>query len=287
MAVKVVTDSTADLPPAMAKELGITVVPLNVHFGTEVYRDGVEILPDEFYKRLVTSPRLPTTSQPTVGDFLQSYQELSQTTNEIVSIHISAKLSGTLNSANQAREQHQGDSRIEIVDSQTGSLGLGLVAMAANQAAQRGARIDEVVKEAQLAIPRVQFFGLLDTLEYLEKGGRIGKAQAFVGSLLRIKPILTCRDGEVHPLEKARTRTKGIDRLCELVQEHMPLVELGVVYSTTPDEALALAQRLQPSLPNGEVFLSQLGPVVGTYLGPGTLGIALRGEAAGTPECSY
>lgn len=283
MAVKVVTDSTADLPPAMAKELGITVVPLNVHFGTEVYRDGVEILPDEFYRRLATSPRLPTTSQPTVGDFLKSYQELSQTTDEIVSIHISAKLSGTLNSANQAREQYQGDCRIEIVDSQQGSLGLGMVAIAANQAAQRGASTDEVVKETQLAIPRVRFFGLLDTLEYLEKGGRIGKAQAFVGSLLRVKPILVVRDGEAHPLERARTRAKGIERLCELVQEHMPLVDLAVVYTTTPDDAQALAQRLRPFLPDGEVFLSQIGPVVGTYLGPGVLGVALRGETAGNP----
>ena len=196
MAVKIVTDSTADLPPALAKELGITVVPLNVNFGTEVYRDGVEIFPDEFYKRLVTSPSLPTTSHPTVGDFLQSYQELSQTTN---------------------------------------------------QAAQRGASIDEVVNEAQLAIPRVRFFGLLDTLKYLQKGGWIGKAQAFVGSLLRIKPLLVGWDGEAHPLERA------------------------------------LAQRLRPFLPNGEVFLSQIGPVVGTYLVPGVLGVALRGEAAGTP----
>ena len=174
-------------------------------------------------------PRRPTTPQPTVGDFRQPYQLLRETTDEIVDIHISAKLRGTLNSANQAREQYQGDGRIEIVDSQQGSMGLGMVAIAANQAAQRGASIDEVVREAQLAIPRVQFFGLLDTLEYLVKGGRIGKAQGFVGSLLRIKPILVVRDGEVHPLERARTRAKGIDRLCEWVQETMPRDDLAVV----------------------------------------------------------
>jgi DegV family protein with EDD domain len=283
MAVKVVTDSTADLPPDLAKELGITVVPLNVHFGTEVFRDGVEISTDEFYQRLVTSPRLPSTSQPTVGDFMQTYQELGETTDEIVSIHISAKLSGTLNSANQAREQYEGAARIEIVDSQQGSLGLGMVAVAASRAAQQGSSLDDVVKEAESAIPRVQFFGLLDTLEYLEKGGRIGKAQAFVGSLLRIKPLLVVRDGEVHPLERARTRGKGIERLCELAQEHMPLEDLAVVYSTTPDDAQALAQRLKPFLPDGEVFVSQVGPVVGTYLGPGVLGVALRRQAAGNP----
>ena len=217
MAVKVVTDSTADLPPALAKELGITVAPLNVNFGTEVCRDGVEILPDEFYRRLVTEPRLPTTSHPTVGDFLQSYQELGQTTNEIVSIHIYTKLSGTLNSANQAREQYQGDCRIEVVDSLQGSIGLGMVAIAANQAAQRGASIDEVVKETQSAIPRVQFFGLLDTIEYLMNGGRIGKAQGFAGSLLRIKPILVVRDGEVHSIGPGPHQGQG----------HRPPVRVG------------------------------------------------------------
>ena len=281
MPVKVVTDSTADLPPALAKELGITVVPLNVHFGTEVYRDGVEIFPDEFYRRLVSSPRLPTTSQPTVGDFLRSYQELSQDTDEILSVHISAKLSGTMNSATQAREQFQGDCRIEIMDSLQGSLGLGMAAIAAGRAAQRGAGLDEVVEDTRRAIPQVRFFGLLDTLKYLEKGGRIGKAQAFAGSLLQIKPILTTKDGEVHPLERARSRAKGIERLYQLAQEHMPVDGLAVAYSTTPDDAQALAQRLKPLLPGGEVFVSQVGPVVGTYLGPGILAIALRMQVAG------
>ncbi len=283
MPVKVVTDSTADLPPALAKELGITVVPLNVHFGTEVYRDGVEIFPDEFYRRLVSSPRLPTTSQPTVGDFLRSYQELSQDTDEILSVHISAKLSGTMNSANQAREQFQGDCRIEIMDSLQGSLGLGMAAIAASRAAQRGAGLDEAVEETRRAIPQVRFFGLLDTLKYLEKGGRIGKAQAFAGSLLQIKPILTTMDGVVHPLERARSRAKGVERLYQLAQEHMPVDDLAVAYSTTPDEAQALAQRLKPLLPGGEVFVSQVGPVVGTYLGPGILAIALRMQGAGGP----
>ena len=282
MPVKVVTDSTADLPLALAKELGITVVPLNVHFGTEVYRDGVEIFPDEFYRRLVSSPRLPTTSQPTVGDFLRSYQELSQDTDEILSVHISAKLSGTMNSAVQAREQFQGDSRIELMDSLQGSLGLGMAAIAAGRAAQRGAGLDEVVEDTRRAIPQVRFFGLLDTLKYLEKGGRIGKAQAFAGSLLQIKPILTTMDGVVHPLERARSRAKGIERLYQLAQEHMPVDDLAVAYSTTPDDAQALAQRLKPLLPGGEVFVSQVGPVVGTYLGPGILAIALRMQGAGS-----
>ena len=281
MTVKVITDSTADLPPALAEELGITVVPLNVHFGTEVYRDGVEITADEFYRRLVTASRLPTTSQPTPGDFLSAYDEMGQTTDEILSVHISAKLSGTMNSATQAREEYGGESRIEIIDSLQGSMGLGMLAIAAAEAARRGGSLDDVVTETRAAISKVGFMGLVDTLEYLEKGGRIGKAQAFVGSLLRIKPLLTIRDGEAHPLERARTRAKGVDRLCELVQEQMPLKDLAVVYTTTPDEARSLAQRLQSYLPQGEVILSQVGPVVGTYLGPGVLGVAFRKQSEG------
>ena len=283
MTVKVITDSTADLPPALAEELGITVVPLNVHFGTEVYRDGVEITADEFYRRLVTASRLPTTSQPTPGDFLSAYDEMGQTTDEILSVHISAKLSGTMNSATQAREEYGGESRIEIIDSLQGSMGLGMLAIAAAEAARRGGSLDDVVTETRAAIPKVGFMGLVDTLEYLEKGGRIGKAQAFVGSLLRIKPLLTIRDGEAHPLERARTRAKGVDRMCELVQAEMPLKDLAVVYTTTPDEARALAQRLQSFLPQGEVILSQVGPVVGTYLGPGVLGVAFRKQSEGAP----
>ncbi len=283
MTVKVITDSTADLPPALAEELGITVVPLNVHFGTEVYRDGVEITADEFYRRLVTASRLPTTSQPTPGDFLSAYDEMGQTTDEIISVHISAKLSGTMNSATQAREEYGGESRIEIIDSLQGSMGLGMLAIAAAEAARRGGSLDDVVTETRAAIPKVGFMGLVDTLEYLEKGGRIGKAQAFVGSLLRIKPLLTIRDGEAHPLERARTRAKGVDRMCELVQVEMPLKDLAVVYTTTPDEARALAQRLRSYLPQGEVILSQVGPVVGTYLGPGVLGVAFRKQSEGAP----
>ena len=149
------------------------------------------------------------------------------------------------------------------------------------RAARRGGSLDDVVTETKAAIPKVGFMGLVDTLEFLEKGGRIGKAQAFVGSLLRIKPLLTIRDGEAHPLERARTRAKGVDRMCELVQAEMPLKDLAVVYTTTLDEARSLAQRLRSFLPQGEVILSQVGPVVGTYLGPGVLGVAFRKQSEG------
>ena len=158
-----------------------------------------------------------------------------------------------------------------------------MLAIAAAEAARRGDSLDDVVTETRATIPKVGFIGLLDTLEYLEKGGRIGKAQAFMGSLLRIKPLLTIRDGEAHPLERARTRAKGVDRMCELVQAEMPLKNLAVVYTTTPDEARALAQRLQSYLPQGEVILSQVGPVVGTYLGPGRAWCGFRKQSEGAP----
>ena len=218
MTVKIVTDSTSDIPPSLAEELGITVVPLNVHFGTDVFKDGIDIKPDEFYGKLVSSSRLPTTSQPSVGDFLSIYDELGKEHKEIVSIHISGKLSGTLKSATQAKAQYSGDARIEAIDSKHGSIGLAMVALAAYKAASDGLGLDDVIKEIQSAINEVEFFAMVDTLEYLEKGGRIGKAQAFMGSMLKIKPILTVRDGEVFPLEKIRSRNKGIDRICELVK---------------------------------------------------------------------
>ena len=275
MTVRVVTDSTADLPPALAEKLGVTVVPLNVHFGTEVYRDGVDISPDQFYAMLVSSPTLPTTSQPSVGDFQETYKALSEDADGIVSIHVSAKLSGTLNSAEQARQQVQSGVRLETVDSLQASLGLAMVVVAAARAAQAGGGVDEVLHAARQAIARACFFGLLDTLRYLEKGGRIGKAQAFVGSILQIKPLLTIRDGEAHPLERARNRAKGKERLYQLAREYAPLTDLAVAYTTTPDEAHALADRLRPLHPTGDVFVSQVGPVVGTYLGPQVLSVGL------------
>ncbi len=275
MSVRVVTDSTADLPPALAEELGITVVPLNVHFGSQLYKDGVDITADQFYTRLVASETLPTTSQPSVGEFLETYRALSEDADGIVSVHISGKLSGTLNSADQAKQEIGDGARVETVDSMQGSLGLAMVAIAAARAAQAGGDVDAVVSATRDSIPRARFFGLLDTLRYLEKGGRIGKAQAFMGSLLHIKPLLTVRDGEVHPLERARNRAKGTQRLYDLANEHAPLADLAVAYTTTPDEARALADRLRPLHPTGDVFVSQLGPVVGTYLGPQVLGVAL------------
>jgi len=304
MAVKVVTDSTCDLPQDLAQQRDITVIPCNVHFGDEVYKDGVDMGPDEFYRRLVSSPRLPTTAQPSVNDFLQVYRSLVDEGHDVVSIHLSAKFSGTLNSAIQARlvlsrspdpELAEGEGeageeaphsdqpgragRIEIVDSRMTSMGLGLVTLAAAQLVKEGVPYDRVVSGVQESLPSTHCYFLLDTLEYLQKGGRIGKASAFLGSLLSIKPVLMIKDGEAHPVERVRTRERGLQRLVEIIRGLAPAKYLSIIHSTTPDEAEALRERLGDILPKEEVIMSRFGPVIGTYLGPGALGVGLMSES--------
>ena len=278
MTVKVVTDSTCDLPPEVARDLGIVVVPLSVHFGSEVYLDGVDLSPDEFYSKLTQEPLLPTTSQPSGGAFAEVYESLAAETEEILSLHISAKLSGTYNSALLGKDALTKSCCVEIVDTLQASMALGLIAIVAARAAKKGANLDQALKIVKAAIPRAHIFGVVDTLEYLKKGGRIGKAQAFLGTLLQFKPLITCQDGEVHPLERVRTRRRALDRLLYLVKEFRNIEELAVIHSTIPEEAEALVDRLDTLVPKEKVYLARFGPVIGTYLGPGSLGVALIGE---------
>lgn len=275
MSVSVVTDSTADIPSEVGRELGIVVVPLTVHFGGEVYRDGVDLSADEFYHKLKDSPTLPTTSQPSAGSFAQVYSDLAAETNEIISIHISAKLSGTYNSAVLGREEAAKSCRIEVIDSLQASMGVGLIAIAAAKLARQGVSLDPISEMVRHAIPRTHFFGTVDTLEYLRKGGRIGKAQAFLGTLLHIKPLIACRNGEVHPLERVRSRKRALERLVELVKGFGHIEELAIIHSTTPDEAETLLGHLEPAFPKERAYRARCGPVIGTYLGPGALAVAL------------
>lgn len=276
MAVKIVTDSTGDLPPQVVQELDITVVPLNVNFGEESFQDGVDLDSDGFFQRLTTEARLPTTSQPSVGAFLETYRGLLEGGHEVVSVHISAKLSGTMNSALQAREQLDAGDRLAVVDSQQVGLALGVVATAVAQAVKDGASYAETVDLTPRISERVRLFVLLETLEYLQRGGRIGRAQAFLGSLLHIRPILTVREGEVHPLERVRARQRGLERLCQLAAECGPLQQVGICHSTTPEDALALAERMQPALAGGRLIQARFGPVLGTHVGPGAIAITVQ-----------
>ncbi len=275
MAVKIVTDSTCDIPAKLAEEYGITVVPVTVRFGTTSFLDGVELTTDELYERLTSGGDLPTTSQPSIGEFLEVYERVGQDADGIVSIHVSAKLSGTYNSAMQASDQAEGDCPIDVVDTEQASMGIGLTVLAAAKAANEGASMDEVGALVDSAVQRSNCTALLGTLEFLQKGGRIGKAQALVGTLLRIHPMIVLSEGEVLPLARLRTRRKGLQELKKVCMQLGTLEALSVIHSTVPDEAENLAAELSGVLPDGvEPIVARFGPALGTYVGPKAIGLA-------------
>jgi DegV family protein with EDD domain len=284
MPVRIVTDSTADLTPQLARELGITVVPVYVRFGHESYRDGIDISRKEFYERLVTSPVHPTTSQPTPADFIQVYRELSRETDKIVSIHVSSKLSGTYNAALQGKELAETKCDIKIIDSESVTMGLGMMTLAAARLASSGESMQKVTDDVKQAISSTHLMGIFDTLKYLLLGGRIGKAKALLGGILNVKPLLTVRDGELHPIGYARTRVKGIEKLSEFVKDAMGIQELAVVHSTTPDEASGLKDRLSSLVENSRLHVAQLGPALGVHTGPGLLAVVFRKKSTGAKD---
>ena len=275
MATRIVTDSSADLPPELARRWNITVIPCNVVLGDVNYKDGVDLLPDEFYRRLVSTPRLPTTAQPSIADFQAVYRDLLDQGHHVVSIHVSSKLSGTVNSAEQARASLGASVPIEIIDSRLASIGLGLSTLASAKLAWDGKPYQQVADQARRNLTKNRVLFILDTLDYLEKGGRIGKAGAFLGSLLSIKPILTLQDGEVHPVARPRNRERAVRRTVELVRELAPVRQLAVIYSTEPDQAAELRRQLSDLLPEDEIITTRFGATLGTYVGPGAIGVAL------------
>lgn len=276
MTVKVITDSTSDLPQELADELDITIVPLNVIFGSEVYRDNVDITADEFYDRLVNDETFPKTSQPSPGDFVQTYDRFGENSDGILSIHISASESGTYNSASQATRETNAKCPIEIVDSKQFSMGLGMVVIAAARAAKEGASLSETKDVANAAIERAKCIAVFDTLEYLERGGRMGKATSMLGSLLKIKPMMIVRNGQAHPLAKPRTISKAVSKLKQVAKEFGTVESVCVMYSTTEELAQSVQDDLRKLLPQTtEHFMARFGPVIGTYAGPGAVGMAL------------
>jgi len=274
--VKIVTDSCADLPPQLAQELGITVVPVYVRFGEKVYRDGVDISQDEFYQKLVESSVHPSTAAPSPGDFARVYEEAAQEADEIVSIHLTSKHSATYDSALRGRELARAGYRIEVVDSLSLSMGLGLIAMDAARLARAGEGLQAITDEVRRAVQCIRLLGVLDTLKYVLLGGRIGKARALLGTLLNVKPLLTMRDGELLPAGLARTRARGIDRLFDFVKSALNVQEVAIVHSTTPDEASSLRERIGSIFAKERIHVARLGPALGVHGGPGTLILALR-----------
>ena len=275
MAIRVVTDSCSDLPPEAARDNDITVVPLYVNIGGDTYRDGVDIDADRFYSLLERLPGLPTTSQPSVGDFVSVYQRLLDEGHQVVSIHVSGKLSGTLNSATQARASLGDPPQIQIVDSRLAGGAQALLALSAAEWAREMTDVGEVVRRAGSSIERRHSFVVVDTLKYLQRGGRIGKVQAFLGGALQFKPIIGIRDGEAHPVERPRTRRRAIARIISLARELAPFDRLHVSYSTGPELARAVIEGLADLVEPDDIIESRFGPVLGTHLGPNTIGVAL------------
>jgi len=281
MPVRIITDSTADIPPQLAAELGIRVMPLYVHFGNKVFRDGIDLAPQDFYRKLAASKTLPTTSTVAPVEFAQICDELSKETNEILAVTVSSKLSATYDVALQGRDLRQDKKcRVEIMDSKLFCMAMGLVVIGAAKRAREGANLDSVAEFAKGLYSRIHVRMAFDTLEYMRKGGRIGAAEAFMGRMLDVKPILTLKDGMAMPVVRRRTRAKAIEYLRKFAAGFDSIAELAVAYTTTPEDAAGLVNDLDDVFPKERVYMSVIGPVVGTHLGPGALGIAVvEGES--------
>ena len=273
--VRIVTDSTCDLPLSTCEELGISVVPLNLHFGEIVYRDQYDLDSDQFLTLLAKSPEMPKTTQPAPARFEETYLQLGKDGDQIVSIHLSSKMSGTMHSAEIARDAVRSRRVVDVVDSRSASLGLGLVVLAAARLAIAGASAHEVASHARRLAENVHIMFFVDTLEYLQKGGRIGRARALLGTLLSIRPVLRLEDGEIHPVERVRTRSKGIDRLVAYVEVFPQLDSLAIVHSNSFTDVETLLNRLEPIYPRERIRVGQYGPVIGTHAGPGGLGVVV------------
>ena len=280
MPVKIVTDSTADISPEIAKELGIVIVPEYVIFGDKTFRDGIDLTYDELYEKLLKNQKPPSTSQPTPADFAKVYQQLATETDEIISIHLSGKLSGTYSSALQGKKQANTRCNITVIDSHSVTMGLGMVAISAAKSALLNENPVKIIDKIKDEIKNIHLFATFDTLKYLALGGRIGRARALFGSILNVKPIITMHDGEFTPVGNFRTRTKALDKLFEISQSFVPIQEAAIIYSTTPDEANSFRDRLRPLVNRDFLHVARLGPALGVHGGPGTLVAVVRNTAS-------
>ena len=278
--IAVVTDSTCDLPRELAKEHGIRIIPQVLIMGTKTWRDGVDIDPPAFYELLQTSPDFPSSSQPSVPDFEAVFAELAKDADGIAAILVSDELSGTLNSARMAKESLP-DVPIEIVDTRSVSAQLGFIALAAARAAAAGADLQTVADTARAMIGHASVYFVVDTLEYLHRGGRIGAASRLFGTALNLKPLLTIKDGIVQPVTKVRSRRKALATLFQILDEELAgkeRIQMAVLHVAAPEEADRLAEQLVDRYHPVEMIHAECGPVVGTHVGPGTLGVAYYAE---------
>ena len=276
--VAVVTDSSPYLPANLIDKYQIHVVPLTVIWGEECLADGVDITPVQFYKRLNGARKMPSTSQPSVADFLKIYQDLHRQGFQILSILISAKLSGTVSSATQARELLP-EAEIEIIDSRSVAMGCGFQVLAAAEAAQQGASLAECRRKALQARSQSGVVFVLDTLEFLHRGGRIGGAKRFFGTLLKVKPVLAIEEGVVVSVDQVRTHQKALDRVVEIIVEQardQQDLRLATLHANNPEPAQFILQKAENLLSPSMVIHSEVSPVIGTHAGPGAVGLAYQ-----------
>lgn len=278
MTLKIITDSLGDIPEELIKKLGITVIPIHVLFGMESFQDGVDMTTDQFYSRLVTCKSLPTTSVPALGTFVEVYDRVLKEADEIIVLTISHKLSGTFETARCAAEMVKQKCRIQVIDSMQVIMGEGMLAIKAAQAIKAGARFEDIVNQIQKNIPRVESRMAFDTLEYLKRGGRIGAGQAFLGSILKLNPVLYMKDGEIYPLSRERSRSKAIESLYDFVVGYSNIEAIAVEDATTPDEADALAKRLNAKFPDKPIYRSKVGAVIGAHVGPSVIAVSVLGD---------
>jgi DegV family protein with EDD domain len=276
--VAVITDSTAYIPDSLLSAHNITVVPQVLIWGEETFRDGVDIMPDDFYKRLETAKVMPTTSQVSIVDMKIAFEKLLESGYDVLGIFISAKLSGTMQSATQAREMlPKAMDKIAIVDSNSTAMAMGFHVLVAARAAQAGTNLAECKKIAEKAREHTGVYFVVDTLEFLRRGGRIGGAQALLGSALNIKPILELRDGRIESVEKVRTKSKAMDRMTDLVAEKVSgrtPIRLATLHANAESEARTTLNTASLRLQPIESIFASVSPVIGTHAGPGTIGLA-------------
>jgi len=264
----VVTDSTADLPREWQGRYGIEVVPLKVLFGKETFRDGVDMTNEQFFRRLAAATSLPTTSAPSPGEFAEVYRRLAKDHDGCISIHLGAQLSATVEAARVGAQAVEGF-RVNVIDSQTVSMPVAFLCRVAAEAES----LEAATAAVEQRVPKTRVLALLDTLRYLEMGGRLSRAQALIGTMLDLKPLLLVADAEIKPVDRVRTRSRAIPRMIEYFKGDLPVEHMAVMHAQAADEAEQIATALRKDLADGEVTVGQIGSVLGTHTGPKALGI--------------
>jgi DegV family protein with EDD domain len=264
----VVTDSTADLPDEWRERYAIEVVPLKVLFGSETFRDRIDMTDAEFFARLTASSKLPTTSAPSPGEFADVYERLAKDYESCISIHIGRQLSATAEAARIGAQSVDGFT-VEVIDSETVTMPMAFLCKVAAESPSLEAATAAVTER----VPKARVLALLDTLRYLEMGGRLSRAQAMIGTMLDLKPLLLVKDREIKPVERVRTRARAIPRMVEFFRGDLPVEYVGVVHAQAPDEAEEIASKLRAELPGQEVTTGPIGCVLGTHTGPKALGV--------------